>query len=113
MWSCGEGFLSASALEDLQLAEELARTCYEMYEVTATGLAPEIAYFNVFVSTKILSKSQTSTALKDSVDVCIKLKYVFENYCNLVNLCFCRRRMWMWKEGEQIQFTNRTYALSP
>lgn len=74
MWSCGEGFLSASALEDLQLAEELARTCYEMYEVTATGLAPEIAYFNVFVSTKILSKSQTSTALKDSVDVCIKLK---------------------------------------
>jgi len=43
-----KGFLSASALEDLQLAEELARTCYEMYEVTATGLAPEIAYFNVF-----------------------------------------------------------------
>lgn len=32
--------------EDLQLARELTRTCYEMYNVTATGLAPEIAYFN-------------------------------------------------------------------
>lgn len=58
MCSCGEGFLSASALEDLQLAEELARTCYEMYEVTATGLAAEIAYFNVFVSTKYYRKAR-------------------------------------------------------
>lgn len=44
------GTLSASELEDLKLAEELGRTCYEMYNVTATGLAPEIAYFNIDVS---------------------------------------------------------------
>jgi hypothetical protein len=42
--------LSESALQDLELAEELAKTCYEMYEVTQTGLAPEIAYFNLYVS---------------------------------------------------------------
>jgi len=42
--------LSVSDLEDLKLAEELGRTCYEMYNVTATGLAPEIAYFNTDVS---------------------------------------------------------------
>lgn len=33
--------------DDLRLARELTRTCYEMYNVTATGLAPEIAYFNM------------------------------------------------------------------
>jgi hypothetical protein len=32
--------------EDLRIAKELAHTCYVMYEVTVTGLAPEIAYFN-------------------------------------------------------------------
>lgn len=33
--------------EDLSLARELMRTCYEMYHVTPTGLAPEIAWFNM------------------------------------------------------------------
>jgi mannosyl-oligosaccharide alpha-1,2-mannosidase len=31
--------------ENLQLAEELMKTCWGMYKVTPTGLAPEIAYF--------------------------------------------------------------------
>ncbi|XP_024538904.1 mannosyl-oligosaccharide 1,2-alpha-mannosidase MNS3 isoform X1 [Selaginella moellendorffii] len=39
------GFLSEKDVQDLALAKELARTCYEMYNVTITGLAPEIAYF--------------------------------------------------------------------
>lgn len=42
--------LSTEDLENLKLAEELAKTCYEMYAVTSTGLAPEIAYFNIEVS---------------------------------------------------------------
>lgn len=29
----------------LELAEDLARTCYNMYNMTATGLSPEIVYF--------------------------------------------------------------------
>ncbi|KAF3901434.1 hypothetical protein ABW21_db0202463 [Orbilia brochopaga] len=33
--------------EDLTLARELMRSCYEMYNVTVTGLAPEIAFFNM------------------------------------------------------------------
>lgn len=32
--------------EDMILAEELTRSCYEMYNCTTTGLAPEIVYFN-------------------------------------------------------------------
>ncbi|XP_058201061.1 mannosyl-oligosaccharide 1,2-alpha-mannosidase MNS3 isoform X2 [Rhododendron vialii] len=39
--------LTFEDLEHLKLAEELAKTCFEMYSVTSTGLAPEIAYFNV------------------------------------------------------------------
>ncbi|KAJ2827557.1 hypothetical protein IWW50_001833 [Coemansia erecta] len=31
--------------QDLRVAEELARTCYAMYQTTPTGLSPEIAYF--------------------------------------------------------------------
>ncbi|CAK9166357.1 unnamed protein product [Ilex paraguariensis] len=34
-------------IENLKLAEDLAKTCFEMYSVTSTGLAPEIAHFNV------------------------------------------------------------------
>ena len=33
--------------ENLRLAEELMKTCWGMYKVTPTGLAPEIAYFHV------------------------------------------------------------------
>lgn len=32
--------------EDMVLAEELTRSCFEMYNATTTGLAPEIVYFN-------------------------------------------------------------------
>jgi len=33
--------------ENLKLAEELMKTCWGMYKVTPTGLAPEISYFNI------------------------------------------------------------------
>ncbi|CAO2648914.1 Nn.00g098630.m01.CDS01 [Neocucurbitaria sp. VM-36] len=33
--------------EDIQLARELTKTCMGMYKVTATGLAPEIAHFEL------------------------------------------------------------------
>lgn len=45
-----ENLLTFEDLENLKLAEDLAKTCYEMYSVTSTGLAPEIAYFNSEVS---------------------------------------------------------------
>ncbi|MCL7043748.1 hypothetical protein MKW94_002306 [Papaver nudicaule] len=42
-----ENLLTFEDMENLKLAEDLAKTCFEMYLVTTTGLAPEIAYFNV------------------------------------------------------------------
>jgi endoplasmic reticulum Man9GlcNAc2 1,2-alpha-mannosidase len=33
--------------EDMRLAEELMKTCWGMYKITTTGLAPEISYFHV------------------------------------------------------------------
>ncbi|CAJ1962199.1 unnamed protein product [Sphenostylis stenocarpa] len=38
--------LNFEDLENLKLAEDLTKTCFEMYAVTKTGLAPEIAYFH-------------------------------------------------------------------
>lgn len=31
----------------LDMGKELTKTCYQMYAKQATGLSPEIAYFNV------------------------------------------------------------------
>ncbi|PON44261.1 Glycoside hydrolase [Trema orientale] len=41
-----ENLLNFEDLENFKLAEDLAKTCFEMYSVTSTGLAPEIAYFH-------------------------------------------------------------------
>ncbi|KAF2305421.1 hypothetical protein GH714_005134 [Hevea brasiliensis] len=41
-----DNLLKFDDLENLKLAEDLAKTCFEMYSVTSTGLAPEIAYFH-------------------------------------------------------------------
>ncbi|KAJ4703854.1 alpha-1,2-Mannosidase [Melia azedarach] len=41
-----ENLLTFEDLENLKLAEDLAKTCFEMYSVTSTGLSPEIAYFH-------------------------------------------------------------------
>ncbi|KAM3361812.1 mannosyl-oligosaccharide 1,2-alpha-mannosidase MNS3 isoform X1 [Capsicum galapagoense] len=42
-----ENLLTFEDMENLKLAEDLAKTCIEMYSVTSSGLAPEIAYFNI------------------------------------------------------------------
>lgn len=36
---------STGELDDLEVAEQLARTCYELYRRVPAGLAPEIAVF--------------------------------------------------------------------
>eukprot|EP00271_Cylindrocystis_brebissonii_P005107 TRINITY_DN1704_c0_g2_i1.p1 TRINITY_DN1704_c0_g2~~TRINITY_DN1704_c0_g2_i1.p1 ORF type:complete len:355 (-),score=48.40 TRINITY_DN1704_c0_g2_i1:188-1252(-) len=41
------GMMTEAAEEDLQLAKDLTATCYELYKMTATGLAPERVVFNV------------------------------------------------------------------
>ena len=33
--------------QDMELARELTKTCWGMYKASATGLAPEIAHFNI------------------------------------------------------------------
>lgn len=45
-----KNLLTFEDLENLKLAEDLAKTCFQMYSVTSTGLAPEISYFHVEVS---------------------------------------------------------------
>nr|ATB19467.1 putative MNS3 [Juniperus phoenicea] len=42
----GEGLMTIEDIENLKLAEDIMKTCYEMYSVTTTGLAPEIAHFH-------------------------------------------------------------------
>lgn len=44
------GLMTPTAEFHAELAANVTHTCYEMYNVTATGLAPEIVYFNTGVS---------------------------------------------------------------
>lgn len=39
--------LTEEDLENLKLAEDLAKSCFEMYSVTSTGLARETVYFHI------------------------------------------------------------------
>ncbi|EWC43921.1 hypothetical protein DRE_01273 [Drechslerella stenobrocha 248] len=52
--------------EDLNLARELMYSCYQMYNTTVTGLAPEIVFFNTDENTKedILIKPQDAHNLQ-------------------------------------------------
>ncbi|RRT68762.1 hypothetical protein B296_00006022, partial [Ensete ventricosum] len=54
--------LTPEDLENLKLAEDLAKTCFEMYAVTSTGLAPEIAYFHVELIGPVLVKQDLAEA---------------------------------------------------
>lgn len=51
--------------EHLEVAKALAKTCREMYR-TLTGLAPEIAYFNMIPGTKedVIIKVKDSNILR-------------------------------------------------
>ncbi|KAF2178591.1 glycoside hydrolase family 47 protein [Zopfia rhizophila CBS 207.26] len=47
--------------EDMELARELTKTCMGMYRVTATGLAPEIAHFNIYDPPKMMRQQILSS----------------------------------------------------
>lgn len=55
-----DNLLNFEDLENLKLAEDLAKTCFEMYSVTSTGLAPEIAYFHTEVSFLVMTQKAFS-----------------------------------------------------
>ena len=46
-WLHGVNTGAAGEPTDLELAESMAETCYEMYRQTPIGLAPEIVFFNM------------------------------------------------------------------
>lgn len=63
-----KGFLTTQDKENFQLAEDLLKTCFEMYSVTATGLAPEIAYFHMDGTyPEGLSGGNSSAEYKDDI----------------------------------------------
>ncbi|KAF2790735.1 glycoside hydrolase family 47 protein [Melanomma pulvis-pyrius CBS 109.77] len=47
--------------EDMELARELTKTCIGMYRVNPTGLAPEIAHFNLYDPPKMMSQATLSS----------------------------------------------------
>ena len=53
-----QGKMNAKHVHDLTLAKEIMKTCMGMYRFTATGLAPEITYFNVHDPPLMLSDGE-------------------------------------------------------
>lgn len=64
--------------EDMELAKELMKTCWGMYKVTATGLAPEITYFNLDLppKTERSHKEKSPKVLSDAADAEWKGDYI-------------------------------------
>jgi len=58
--------------EDMELAKELMKTCWGMYKVTATGLAPEIAHFHIYDPPRMMKdevlKSPETLSSEDDAD---------------------------------------------
>ncbi|KAJ3058048.1 mannosyl-oligosaccharide alpha-1,2-mannosidase, partial [Rhizoclosmatium hyalinum] len=48
--------MTGQDMEELYFAEELARSCWEMYRQTASGLAPEIVFWNIHKDPVTVSK---------------------------------------------------------
>lgn len=67
-----DNLLTFEDLENLKLAEDLAKTCFEMYSVTSTGLAPEIAYFH----TEVGWTYQNTITLLHTVNIWMVLKWI-------------------------------------
>ncbi len=61
--------------ENLHLAEELMKTCWGMYAVTPTGLAPEISYFTVDMPPRPYSPKTSSHDLTDDPAAPWRLDY--------------------------------------
>jgi hypothetical protein len=55
----------------LDMAKDLTKTCYQMYAKQATGLSPEIAYFNIDPQVN----EETIT-----VRVCYSILFIYSNY---------------------------------
>ncbi len=66
--------------EEMELAKELMKTCWGMYKVTATGLAPEIAHFNLDQPPKTEQdhKERSAKVLSDAADAEWKADYIIK-----------------------------------
>lgn len=79
------GLNSASPGEpnDLEVAEDLMRTCYEMYRRTPTGLAPELVYFETSEAAHAHSEA-ASADNSGGGDFMIK---AFVSFCDRIPTC--------------------------
>lgn len=66
--------------EDMELARELTKTCMGMYRVTATGLAPEIAHFEIYDPPKMMRQEvlASKSELETVEDADWKVDYVIK-----------------------------------
>ena len=66
--------------DEIKLAVELTKTCWGMYKVMATGLAPEISYFNVDDPPRMYAdKILTSGEMTDEADAAWRADYTIKN----------------------------------
>ncbi|KAL1923954.1 uncharacterized protein VTP21DRAFT_6989 [Calcarisporiella thermophila] len=90
---------------DLRVAEELTRTCFEMYNRTRTGLAPEIVYFDVdenAISDMLMKPRDQHYLLRpETVESLFILWRVTEDE---------KYREWAWKIFQSIENHARLHA---
>ncbi|KAF2669650.1 endoplasmic reticulum mannosyl-oligosaccharide 1,2-alpha-mannosidase [Microthyrium microscopicum] len=63
------GKWTAAQQADLDIAIELMKTCWGMYKITKTGLAPEITYFHIPDHPQLYNPSGSSRPIPPSLDI--------------------------------------------
>ena len=65
--------------DEMKLARELMQTCFGMYRVTITGLAPEITWFHIEDPPLHEGEATPSDDLEDEMDADWKQDYIIES----------------------------------
>ncbi|KAI9681671.1 MAG: mannosyl-oligosaccharide alpha-1,2-mannosidase [Trizodia sp. TS-e1964] len=64
---------------EIELARQLMQTCWGMYRVTRTGLAPEIAHFQIYDPPKMEGFGSPPASLSDDEDADWKADFIIEH----------------------------------
>lgn len=93
--------------EEMKLAEELTKTCWGMYKVMATGLAPEITYFEIDNPPRLESQGKiTSKEMTEGEDASWRSDYTVKpmDHHNLQRPETVESLFYMWRITGDVKY---------
>ena len=105
-----DGTWSSKNEKDLELARQLMKTCWGMYQVTTTGLAPEIAHFRIhdppLMMTDLDALPESMEELRQDSHTEWRMDYDIHvaDFHNLQRPEFVESLFYMWRITKDIKY---------